>query len=219
MASAAFSDLPADQTFEEAAAKCTPSETRDERQLEQAHIVLGFESMSRTDEHYYSAQALAGILGGGMSSRLFREVREKRGLAYSVYAYNQVLKDTGQMCFYAGTGPKDVSELMPVLCDEILKVQHDLKDEEIARAKTQLKSNLLMARESMMTRADQHAKYLLQRDKVFDQDEVVKNIEAINRDSLQAAAKIIFSKKPTLSAVGPLASLMSYDDIAAKCAA
>lgn len=91
------------------------------KDLEQSHIVLGFQSISRNDPEYYTAVLLSTILGGGMSSRLFQEVREKRGLVYSVYASHSAFSDDGQFEIYAGTGPDKLPELMPVLCDEVQK--------------------------------------------------------------------------------------------------
>jgi len=106
-----------------------------------------------------------------------------------------------------------------VICDEVLEIGNDLSEAELDRAKAQLKSSLLMGRESMMTRADQHAKYLLFRDQVFDREKLVAQIDALDLTGLQRTAKKIFTSKPTLSALGPLDKLESYEKVEERLAA
>jgi len=189
------------------------------KDLEQAHVVLGFEGFNRHDDNYYAAQLLNMALGSGMSSRLFQEVREKRGLAYSIFSFHSTHKDTGLFGIYTGTGPNDTEELMPVLCDEILRIGDDLTEDEIQRAKVQIKSSLVMGRESMMRRANQQAKYLIQRDAIIDHQKIITEIDAIDLSAVKNAAQKLFSSKPTLCALGPLDAMPTYDDIAARLAA
>lgn len=215
-----FENLPANQDTVTPRALYQGGESRLEKDLEQSHVVLGFQSISRHDPRYFDAIALSTILGGGMSSRLFQEVREKRGLVYTVSSFHSSYADDGQFVLYAGTGPDRLPELMPVLCDEIHKIVQDpVKGTELARAKTQMRSNLLMARESMMTRAGQQAKHLINFRGVLDIDHLLKEIDMISIESVQALAQTIFSSKPTLAALGPLEHLESYDSIAARLAA
>jgi predicted Zn-dependent peptidase len=215
-----FAGLPDDQDFTSPSANYKGGDNRLEKDLEQSHIVLGFQSIARHDPQYYDAIALSTILGGGMSSRLFQEIREKRGLVYSVFSYHSAYDDDGQFVFYAGTGPDRLPELMPVLCDEIHKViQSPVKDVEIARAKTQMRSNLLMARESMMTRAGQQAKHLIHYNRTLDINELLREIEAVNISSIQSLAQRVFVSKPTFAALGPLKTLESYDQLAKRLAA
>jgi predicted Zn-dependent peptidase len=181
--------------------------------LEQAHIILGFNAPSRHDDHYYDTRVLTTLLGGGMSSRLFQEIREKRGLVYTVYAFYQVMQDGGQLGFYAGTGAEKLTELMPVLCDEVLKAQNSITEAEINRTRAQLKASLLMGRESMMNRADGHAKSVLFYGDVFDPADAVTKIDAVNCESVMRAAHKIFKTAPTLAALGPIQSLESYDSL------
>lgn len=203
-------------------AVCEPAvyrggDRREERSdLEQSHIVLGFDAPSRTDPDYYNVKILATLLGGGMSSRLFQEIREKRGLVYSVFSFYQAMRDSGQIGFYAGTGPEKLSELLPVLCDELGKVQHDVLAREIERTRTQLKSGMLMGRESMLSRADQQAKAILYRGAVFDPLKEVEKMAAVSVDSVMKAAKTIFTSTPTLAALGPLGELESYDSVQSR---
>ena len=125
-----FGNLPADTPHEQTKADYKGGDRRVDKELEQSHFVLGFEGVSKTDTDYFAAQTLATLLGGGMSSRLFQEVREKRGLVYSIYSYHSGYRDSGQFIIYAGTGPKDLKELVPVVCDEVLKSSENLSHAE-----------------------------------------------------------------------------------------
>lgn len=213
-----FSSLPPDSNAKHLQAEYKGGEHRLEKKLEQAHIVLGFPGLSRLDDDYHVAQALSAILGGGMSSRLFQEVREKRGLVYSVYSFHSSQSDSGQFCIYAGTGEKDLKELIPVVCDEIVKATRDISEAETARAKAQMKSGLLMARESMMTRAEQQAKYLLYRDRLFDADALIEKVNSITTKDVMRVAGKIFSGTPTLASLGPVKKMESYDKIVKRLA-
>ena len=154
-----------------------------------------------------------------MSSRLFQEVREKRGLVYSIFSFNSAYQDDGQFGIYAGTGPESLSEIIPVISDEILKVTQNVSEEEVQRAKTQLKSSLLIGRESMMTRADQQAKYLLFKEGQFDIEETLQKIDAIDAAQIKAVASRIFASKPNLAALGPLDNLPEFNVIEDRLAA
>jgi len=138
---------------------------------------------------------------------------------YTVYAYHSGYIDDGQFGIYAGTGPKDLPELIPVLCDEILKTTHDLTEVELNRARAQIKSGMVIGRESMMARAEQQAKYLQFHGKAFDLDAILKKIDAVTVADLHKVAKRIFATRPTLAALGPVESLESYERICARLAA
>ena len=219
MAENLFGDLGADTREPRQAARYTGGEFRMVKELEQSHIVLGFDGPGRLEDGYYPAQALSTLLGGGMSSRLFQEVREKRGLVYSIYSYYSGYRDSGQFGIYAGTGPDKLSEVIPIICEEVLKATATVSDQEIARAKAQMKSNMLMGRESMMARADQQAKFLLYRDKVFDVETTTAKIDAIDAVAIGSIAQRIFTARPTLAALGPLEGLESFDKITQRLAA
>lgn len=192
---------------------------RIDKELEQGHIVLGFEGVSRHADDYFAATVLSTILGGGMSSRLFQEVREKRGLVYSVFAHHTPYQDNGQMMIYAGTGPDNLTELMPVLCDEIAKMRDPVTPDELNRAKAQIRAELLMGRESMMRRANQQAKHLIHFDEVIDLQKKLLKLEVVTAEDVCALAKKIFSTRPTLAALGPLGKLEAYDTLAGRLAA
>lgn len=195
-------------------------ETRSQKELEQSHIVLGFQGTPRGGADYYAASSLATILGGGMSSRLFQEIREKRGLVYTVFSFHSAYHDDGQFMIYAGTGPEDLPALMPVLCDEIHKVVQDkVRDEELARACAQMKSGILMSRESMMNRANQQAKHLINFGEILDIEQRIAAIEAVTADDVRECAARIFASTPTLASLGPVGKLDSYENISKKLAA
>ena len=214
-----FSDLPSDIHKGYVAANYAGGDFRAEKELEQTHFILGFQGLSRLEEDYYTAQTLSTLLGGGMSSRLFQEVREKRGLVYSIFSFHSGYQDDGQFGIYAGTGPESMDEIIPVICDEIMKVTQNVTEEEVERAKAQLKSGLLIGRESMLTRADQHAKHMIFRDKIFNIDETIGKIDAVNPQEIQQTAAKIFAGKPTLAALGPLGKLEDYGQIEERLAA
>lgn len=214
-----FNALPANQNEDRADAAYQGGEYRESRDLEQSHIVLGFRGIPRLSQDHYAAQILTTILGGGMSSRLFQEVREKRGLVYSIYGFNSSYSDDGQVGIYAGTGPDKLPELIPVVCDEVKKIGTTITDEELVRAKSQLRSSILMARESMMNRANQNAKSLLMRDTIRSPEEIIDDINAVTIKTLQRVSDQIFTSAPTLAALGPLGQLEDFGKIKDRLAA
>jgi len=135
----AFGKLPTETDSSADRARYRGGEYREDRDIEQVNLVLGFEGVSYEDEDYYAASVLSTLLGGGMSSRLFQEVREKRGLVYSIYSFTSSYADGGLFGIYAGTGPDEVEELVPVMCDEIVKIADGVDEAELQRARAQLK--------------------------------------------------------------------------------
>lgn len=186
------------------------------RPHEQINLWLGFESENYTSPDRWTAKLLAMILGGGMTSRLFQEIREKRGLVYTVRATTDPDSDTGMFDIYAGTGEKEVADLMPVMCDEIVRLADTLTDEEIDRAKTQIKARLLMQSEEISSHADRNARSMLNLGRVVSDEEILKQVMSVQKSDLSAYAKKLFVKKPTVAALGPIQNLMSYEDICAR---
>lgn len=129
------------------ASKFIGGEVRVVKDLEQAHFALSFESASYLDDKIYTAQIYATALGGGMSSRLFQEIREKRGLCYSIYASAGAFADSGMMTIYSGTSSDDISGLANITIDEIKRSAADMTDEEVARSRAQMKAGMLMGLE------------------------------------------------------------------------
>jgi predicted Zn-dependent peptidase len=191
----------------------------EQKPLDQTHIVLGFAAPNYRDPRIYQLQVLSSALGGGMSSRLFQEVREKRGLCYSVFAYGTSYEDVGQLGVYAATSPEHTPELIEVTADVMLSMGRSVTEKEVARAKAQLKTSLVMNLESASSRADQIARQYLAFGEIPDVSKLVKRIDAVEAENVRELAEDIFSAtKPSLSAVGQLSSLASYSDIAQRFA-
>jgi predicted Zn-dependent peptidase len=217
LAAEAFLDLPGETENGCQPARYTGGALLDERTLDQVHFTLGFDSVSFTDDDYYAAQVYATVLGGGMSSRLFQEVREKRGLAYSIHAFTSSYNDGGTLAVYAGTGDEEVRELVPVVCDELNKMTQGVSEEEVARARAQLKAGMLMSLESSSSRCEQMGRQILVYGRVLDTSEVIREIDKVDAAAVMAVAKRhLDSGPPAVSAVGPLARLETYDTIAAR---
>ena len=153
---------------------------------EQAHIVLGFEGRAYNSDGFYAAQILASILGGGMSSRLFQEVREKRGLCYSVYAFHWAFADSGIFGVAASTGEDEVTELLPVVLDELRKATETITDEEVVRVRNQIRAGLLMSLESPSSRAGQLARQQILWGRPIPLQETVDRINRITRRAREA---------------------------------
>jgi predicted Zn-dependent peptidase len=179
---------------------------RSSRSFEQSHIVVSFQGPSYRNDDMYTGQILSSMLGGGMSSRLFQEAREARGLCYSIYSYCWGLSDTGLFGIHAATGSEQMLELTEVIFSEVEKLASEaVSDEELARAKAQMKSGLLMSLESSSSRVEQVARQTLAFGAPRDIDELVEKVEAVSKEAVRTlAGEIILSTKPSVSAVGPL---------------
>jgi len=189
---------------------------REERDLEQVHLVLGLPGIGFTDPDYYAATVLSTLLGGGMSSRLFQELREKRGLVYSVYSFTSPYVDGGTFGVYAGTGESQVAELVPIVCDEIARLADTLTDEEVSRARAQLKAGILMGRESTSSRCEQLAQQLLIYGRPVSMAETVARVEAVDAAQVAAVTRRLARGSLTLAALGPVGRLESYDAVAER---
>lgn len=190
---------------------------RQDLPLEQVHLVLGFEGVAYNSENIYVAQILATILGGGMSSRLFQEVRERRGLCYAIFAFSWSFADSGVFGVYTGASKESMPELVSVVADELRKIGDGVSESELARARAQAKAGLLMSLESSSSRAEQMARQLMVFGKIFTTQELMAKIEAIDTQSVSNLAQQLFiSAKPAIGAVGPLETLVSYDEITAQ---
>lgn len=186
---------------------------RTQKELEQVHLVLGFQGVDLNSPDYYTASILSTLLGEGMSSRLFQEVREKRGLAYGIHSFASSASDTGLFGIYTSAGPQEAQNLLPVVCDELLKVSSTLREEEISRSKNQIKASLLMALESTSARGQQLAFQMMAYGRPLDPAEIIDRIDAVESQDISRLATRIFSGAPTLTAVGPVRHLMSYDKL------
>ena len=173
--------------------------------FEQSHMVVVFEGPSYKGDDFYTVQILSTILGGGMSSRLFQEAREVRGLCYSIYAFCWAISDTGLIGAHVATAPDQLEELLDVMTGEMRRMAEEAScREEIARAKAQLKAGLLMSLESSGARAEQLARQTLAFGAPLAIDEVIAKIDAVSGDAVQFLAKKVFDGcSPTLASTGP----------------
>ena len=186
---------------------------REPRDLMDAQILLGFEGKAYHARDFYCSQILANILGGGMSSRLFQEVREFRGLCYSVYAFHWGFSDTGIFGVHAATGQSDIAELVPVIIDELQKAGENILQEELDRARAQYRAGLIMSAESPASRASQIARQLLLFGRPIAKEELMERLSALTVERLTDLSSRMFSTKPTLTAVGPVGTLAPYEAI------
>jgi predicted Zn-dependent peptidase len=190
-----------------------------QKPLDQTHVVLSFPGPGYKHPDIYRLQVLSSLLGGGMSSRLFQEVREKRGLCYSVFSYASAYEDTGQFGVYAATSPGDTPELMDVTAAVMLSVSRGVSEAEVARAKAQLKASLVMNLESASGRADQMARQFLAFGEVPRIEDLIAKIDAVTAEDIAILAERLFKgRSPALGAVGQLSQLAPYEAIRAQFA-
>jgi predicted Zn-dependent peptidase len=212
-----FHDLRPDGAPEPVKAEYIGGEERLLSDHEQAHIVLGLEGRAYNSDGFYAAQILASILGGGMSSRLFQEVREKRGLCYSVYAFHWAFADSGIFGVAASTGEQEVTQLLPVVLAELRKATQTITDEEVVRVRNQIRAGLLMSLESPSSRAGQLARQQILWGRPIPLQETVDRINRITADRVKLIASQIFDTgNVSLAGIGPVAKLPDYQSIAAQ---
>jgi predicted Zn-dependent peptidase len=190
------------------------------KETEQVHLLMAFGGPGFHDKpRYYPTQLLSLILGGTSSSRLFQKVREKRGLVYTVSSSHSGFSDAGLFQIYAGTDPKRLRELVPVMCDELRDVQKNIKPGELARARAQIRADILMGKENVMRRAEVLGHQMLAYGKPIPAEVTLQKLMAVGLDDVKKQAKAIFSKKPVIAALGPLEELEQYNKIVARLAA
>ena len=179
-----------------------------QRQHQEAQIVLGFEGRAYHARDFYASNVLSMMLGGGMSSRLFQEVREKRGLCYSIYAFHQGYSDTGLFGIHAATEENDLNELMPVMLEELKKAGDGISQEELDRARAQISAGLLMSLESPASRAGQIARQILLFGRPISNDELMDRLNALTIERLRDLSSRLFTENmPTIAAIGPIAGI------------
>jgi len=206
-------NLPKGKIIERVKALYKGGEYREDKTLEQVHLVLGFEGLDYFDEDYYALKIYSAIMGAGMSSRLFQEIREKRGLVYSIHTAARSFYDTGTFQVFAGTGEKQIKELLPVLCDELQNAPKNLTNKEIEKSKTQLRSATLMAAESTMSNAAFAVHQIFTKNKLINIEEILEKIQNVTKSSIEKVAKKLLSSKPTISSIGPVKHLEHLDSI------
>ncbi|HEX6936267.1 MAG TPA: pitrilysin family protein [Actinomycetes bacterium] len=174
------------------------------RATEQANVVIGGLGLSRSDDRRFALGVLNAALGGGMSSRLFQEVREKRGLAYSVYSYHAQYADTGLFGVYAGCVPRKVDDVLALCREEIDKVAvQGITAEELERGKGQLRGNLVLGLEDTGSRMSRIGKAELVYGELLSVDQVLSRIDSVSLDDVSAVASDLLTSPQTLAVVGP----------------
>ncbi len=176
-----------------------------QKRTEQAHICYGTQALHARDEGRFALSILDNILGGGMSSRLFQEIREKRGLVYSVYSYHSLFSETGLIAIYAGTRPSKVEEVIKLIQKEIKSIaEKGISREELHRAKEFLKGQLVLSMESTSNRMTRLGKSELVHREILSLDELVERIDKVTLGDIHKLAKILLApEKMTLTIIGP----------------
>ena len=209
----AFADLPHQQPRQNEAARYEGGFFCEERDIEQVNLLVGFDGVAYDDPDYHAITVLSTVLGGGMSSRLFQEVREKRGLVYSIYSFTSSYTDGGLFGVYAGCGQDEVSELIPVMCAEIVGSTQGITDGEVDRARAQLKSSILMSLESTSSRCEVLARQMAIYGRPIPVAEVIEKVQSVTAADVARCARRLFVGRPTIAALGPLANVPDYDKI------
>jgi predicted Zn-dependent peptidase len=184
------------------------------RKTEQAHMFYGMEGVARSDERRFTMGVLASALGGGMSSRLFQEIREKRGLAYSVYAYAQQFAGSGQIGFYAGCNPTKAIEVVEIIREVLADVaDNGMSHEEIERAKGAVRGSLVLSQEDSASRMSRIGKNEIVYGQVMGFDDILKAISRVNSTDVREIASEYLTKSPTLALVGPFKSEAKFEKV------
>ena len=184
------------------------------KKSEQAHMFYGVEGVARADERRFAMGVLSAALGGGMSSRLFQEIREKRGLAYSVYSYAQQFAGSGTLGFYAGCNPAKALEVVGIMRDVLADVvTHGLTHEEIERAKGAVRGSLVLSQEDTGSRMSRIGKNEIVYGQVMDFDDILKAISQVNSRDISEIASEFLVKTPTLALVGPFKNESKFEKV------
>jgi len=174
--------------------------------LEQVHLCLGLQGLAAGHKDRYAAHALNGVLGGSVSSRLFQEVREKRGLVYSIYSYLSTYSDGGMITVYAGTRPKEVQRVVEVVCRELKKLRrHGVDAKDLARVKNQMKGSLMLGLESSHSRMSKLAKDELTQGCHVSLEQMTAEIDRVTIDQIYRVAQDLFDQhRLSITALGPI---------------
>jgi predicted Zn-dependent peptidase len=217
---AMFGDMTPGAAPEAPLAQFRGGEVRRIKELEQAHMALAFEAPHYGDPQIHTAQIYATALGGSMSSRLFQEIREKRGLCYTIYAQAGAYADTGMMTIYAGTSGGDMSGLAEITIDEMKRAAEDMRPDEIERARAQMKAGLLMGLESPSNRAERLARMIQIWGRVPPLEEVVERIDAVTLADVRQLAERTAAEAPAaLALYGPVKDAPTLEALQTRRAA
>ncbi len=212
-----FGDMPAAAIDQPADAHFDGGECCTERRLEQAHMALAFEAPGYRDPRFYTAQVYSVALGGGMSSRLFQELREKRGLCYTIFAQSGAYSDTGMTTIYAGTSEADLARLTELTFDELKRAAEDMTQVEVDRARAQMKAGLLMGLESPSGRAERLARMMQIWGGIPPLQDTVQKIDAVTLVEVRQFAEYTALSAPMAQAFyGPVTGAPALDTVLAR---
>ncbi|WP_042356225.1 M16 family metallopeptidase [Bacillus rubiinfantis] len=174
------------------------------KETEQAHLCIGFEGLKVGHEDIYSLITLNNILGGSMSSRLFQDVREQKGLAYSVFSYHSAYQDSGIVTIYGGTGAKQLNVLFETIQETLQKLkQEGITEKELTNSKEQLKGNLMLSLESTNSRMSRNGKNELLLKRHRSLDEIIEQIDIVTKESVDKMARSLFTDNYSISLISP----------------
>jgi predicted Zn-dependent peptidase len=213
LAGTQLSDVPVEEASPrpDEAARTSPRTAVMTKDTEQSHIAWGVESLPAGDEDRFVLAVLDAILGGGMSSRLFQEIREKRGLAYAVYSYHALYRETGSLTVYVGTRPDNTGEVLRLVEAEIGSlVEHGVTGEELHRAKESIKGSLVLGLESTRSRMTRLGKGHVTHGQLLSIDEVIERIDSVTSEDVARVAATLFTRPRVTAVIGPVAE----DDVA-----
>jgi predicted Zn-dependent peptidase len=205
LAEGLFGDMAPGRAAAGEAARYAGGERRVEKPLEQAHLALGLPAPAYGEPDFHAGQIVSVALGGSMSSRLFQEAREKRGLCYTIFAHASAWVESGLLTVYAGTGGEEIGGLTELVAREIARAAGDLTEAEIARARAQTRAGLVMGLESPSARAERMATTLAVWGRAIPLEETVAEIDAVDPGKARAAAARMAGGRPTLALYGPVA--------------
>ena len=187
------------------------------RDLEQTHLVVGLPSFGARDDRRFALLVLSTLFGGGMSSRLFQEVREKRGLCYSIFSFASMYSDSGHFGVYAGTSAEQADEMLTVTAQQLADLAAGVGEAELNRAKAQLRASLVMARESVSGCGDALARQIMLFGAPVDDSDLLEQIAAVDAEAVRAvAADLIGGGRPAIAAIGPQSAVMENEELLAR---
>ena len=215
-AETALASLSAGEVPDPVPGRYTGGEVLTRKSLEQTHITVAFEGRALTDDQHDSAQIFSAAVGGGMSSPLFQEVREKRGLAYAIHTFHWAFADCGLFGFYAACAGADVADLTAAALDTLAEAAERIDEAAVARARAQMKVGTLSVLEQPGSRAQQLARQVFAYGRTLSLEETIARIERVDVASARAAGRAMLASKPTVAAIGRISKVFDVEKVASR---
>jgi predicted Zn-dependent peptidase len=210
LANAALADAPSGDKTTFKKGSYAPGYHLEPRDLEQVHMIMGFPTVSLVDPDYFAAALMSTLFGGGLSSRLFQEVREKKGLVYSISSHVNAYVDTGYLNIYASAGQNEAAEAIPIICNELRALATTVTQEELTRAKAQAKASIFMSMESTSSRCESLARQIGVHGRPISSEEVMHNIARVTLDDIQRITHDIANAHMSFAAIGPIDTMPDH---------